>query len=66
MYGNLDVTKSATIKYAITIDAETKEFTTKNELETYINSLSAGTYTIKYTVTYLGVSTSKTRTITLK
>ena len=65
-YGNLDVTKSATVKYSITVDTETKEFTTKSELETYINTLPAGTYTIKYNVTYLGISTSKTRTVTLK
>ena len=65
-YGTLDITQSATIKYSITINDEIKEYNTAEELQAYINTLPVGSYTIKYTATYLGISTSKNRQLTLK
>ena len=64
-YGTLDITNSATIKYQVTNNGNTRIFSSKNELENYVNSLSAGTYTITYTVSYLGQEVVKTRNLTL-
>lgn len=59
-YGKLDVLDTATIKYQVN---NGDIFTTKTELETYVNSLPAGTYTITYTVSYLTQELTKTRTV---
>ena len=63
MYGNMDISKNVTIRY--TVSGSNDVYTTQTELETYINSLPAGTYTITYTITYLGEETSKTRKVIL-
>lgn len=59
-YGKLDILNAATIKYQVN---NGNIFTTKQELENYINSLPAGTYTITYTVSYLTQELTKTRTV---
>ena len=63
MYGNMDISKNVTIRY--TVSGSNDVYTTQSELETYINSLPAGTYTITYTITYLGEEISKTRNVIL-
>lgn len=63
-YGTLDVLNSATIKYQVT-NGTTSSFNTKAELENYINTLPAGTYTITYTISYLSQQLTKTRSLTL-
>lgn len=61
-YGTLDVSNTATIKYQVNNGTI---FNTQDELENYVNTLPAGTYTITYTVTYLQQEVTKTRTVIL-
>ena len=67
-YNNLDITTNAnvTVKYQINVENTIKEFTTTKELEEYINTLPAGTYTVTYNIAYLSIETAKKRTIILK
>ena len=61
-YGNLNITNSAIITYKMTVNKVTQSFETKNELETYINSLPSGTYQIVYTITYINQNNTLTKT----
>ena len=67
-YGNMDITGNAnlTITYIVAINNETHEYSDKTDLETYINTLPAGTYSINYVINYLGISATKTRSLTLR
>ena len=65
-YGTADVTTSTTIKYSVTVEGEVNEFTTPSDLQTFINTLTAGTYTIEYNANYLGATISKNRQLTLR
>ena len=67
-YGNMDITTNAnlTIRYIVAINNETHEYSDLKELETYINTLPAGKYSINYVVNYLGISSTKTRGITIR
>ena len=56
---------SATIEYQVIASTGTTTYSSITELETYINSLPAGTYKINYVVTYLTNKVTKTRNITL-
>lgn len=64
-YGNIDVTNSADIQYQVNALGQLKNFKTVNELQTYINTLSVGSYKITYIVTYLGTESTASRTINL-
>lgn len=64
--GSVDVSKNAKITYQITANNTLKEFTTTKELETYVNSLQAGTYKITYVIKYLNQEETRTRTVTLR
>ena len=63
-YGKLDITNAATIKYSIT-NGTNSTFNTSSELETYINTLPAGTYSITYDISYLSQNLVKTRRVIL-
>ena len=63
MYGNMDISKKVSIRY--TVDGSNDVYTTQSELEEYINTLPAGSYTITYTITYLGSEITKTRNLIL-
>ncbi len=64
MYGNLDVTTTATIKYQVSGD--TNIYTSKQDLEKYVNTLAPGNYTITYTINYMNLKEiTKTRSLTL-
>ena len=63
--GAKNVTNDAEILYQV-VGVETKEFNTVDTLESYINSLPAGTYKIKYIATYQGQEFKLSRTIILK
>ena len=65
-YGNINVTNSATVTYTMSANGSDGEFYDKTELETFVNKLPAGTYTINYNVTYLGITETKTRTVILR
>jgi len=65
-YDDIDVTNTATIKYQVTYDNVIQNFTTQKELQTYINTLPAGTYNITYIINYLNQEITKTRNVTLK
>lgn len=62
MYGNINITNAATVSYQVN---NTTTYNNLNDFVTYINTLPAGSYTIKYTVTYLSYEATRTRTITL-
>lgn len=62
-YGGVDISKNVTIKYSISGGSET--FNTPTEFEAHVNTLPAGTYTITYTITYLGTNVTKTRKLIL-
>lgn len=64
-YGIKYVTESATIKYQIINNNIITEYTTKQDVETAINQLPAGTYTINYIISYNGKEIPKSRTVTL-
>ena len=64
--GSINVLNSAQIGYQVIDNNNTTSYSTINELESYINTLPVGTYTIKYVVTYLSNEVIKTRTVTLK
>jgi len=61
-YDGNDVTSDATIIYEIG-DIQTSSST---QLENYINTLEAGTYKLKYTITYNGEVIKKDKTIKIK
>jgi len=65
-YGTLDVTTSASIKYQVIVNNNMNNFQTMSALETYMNTLPAGTYEITYIISYLGKEIPKKRTVTLK
>ena len=65
-YGNLDVTKQSTIKYQINDGSSIKEYETATEFEEFINNLDVGNYTITYKVSYLGITATKTKNITIE
>ena len=67
-YNNVDIKSSPNLelKYVISNNDETKEFTNINELETYVNTLPAGTYRINYIAYYLGVNTTVKRNVTIR
>ncbi len=62
-YNSIDISNSVTIKYGIS--SSTDIYNTASEFETYVNTLPAGTYTITYTITYLGNDVTKTRNLIL-
>ena len=64
-YGKVDVTKTATIKYQVTGENILEDFTTTDEVETYINTLDPGTYKITYIISYLDKEITKARTVIL-
>jgi len=70
MYNGVDITAKASISYELYkgIDENTLIENTINKvtLVNKINSLEAGNYTIKYTITYLGEAITKKRTINLQ
>lgn len=63
-YGTLDITNSASVTYQVS-GGSTANFSYQADLENYMNSLSAGTYTIKYIIRYLNQEITKARTVTL-
>ena len=63
-YGTLDITNSASVTYQVS-GGGTANFSYQADLENYMNSLSAGTYTIKYNIRYLNQEITKARTVTL-
>ena len=65
MYGNQNVTTSATIEYQVEVGTNTTTYNSINNLEAYINTLPAGNYKIKYIVTYANKTVTKTRNVTL-
>ena len=65
-YGNSTVTNIATIKYQLINGTKLTEYTTKKDLETAVNKLSAGNYKICYIISYNGKQIIKNRNITLK
>ncbi|MBQ2873168.1 MAG: penicillin-binding protein [Bacilli bacterium] len=66
LYGSTDVTANATIKYQIINNNNITDYNTIQSLETAVNNLSAGTYTINYIINYDGNELIKNRTVTLK
>jgi len=66
MYGDVNVTDSANIEYRVVANGSTTSYDNVSDLETYINSLPAGTYKINYVITYLNSKVTKTRNLTLK
>ena len=62
-YGGVDISNNVAIKYSISGGSET--FNTPTEFEAHVNTLPAGTYTITYTITYLGTNVTKTRKLIL-
>ena len=65
-YGNLNVMSTATIDYQVDVNGTITNYNSASALETYINSLPAGTYNITYVVTYLTNSVKKTRKVILR
>ena len=63
-YNSIDITNNVDIKYTVSSNLE-DVFNTKEDLNTYINTLPAGNYTITYTISYLGQKVIKTRTLIL-
>jgi len=66
LYGDINVINSATIEYQVVTNSTTTSYDSVSTLESYINSLPAGTYKINYIVTYLANKITKTRNLTLK
>ena len=62
-YGLIDISNSVTISYTVSDGATVYE--TPTDLQDHINTLPAGTYTITYTITYLGTKVTKTRNVIL-
>ena len=63
-YDNINILKSVNITYTVSGNID-DVFNKDVELQTYINTLPAGTYTITYTINYLGQKVTKTRTVEL-
>ena len=61
-YNGKDVTTSATITYEVNGNT----YNSKSDLDTAINRLDTGKYSIKYIVTYRGETDNLIRTITIK
>lgn len=64
-FGKVEVTTTATINYQVNANDNLKNLSSATELNTYINSLPAGTYKITYIITYLGNETTVSRTVYL-
>lgn len=64
-YNTIEILDNVTIKYTVSGNL-TDVFNTEKELDTYINSLEPGTYTITYSIDYLGQKVTKTRTVILE
>ena len=62
-YNNIDISNNVTIKYSAS--DSTTVYNSASEFEAHINTLPAGTYTLTYTVTYLGNDITKTRNLIL-
>ena len=62
-YGTLDITNTADITYQVT--GNSSILTSSGDVEGYINTLPAGTYTITYNIEYLGQKVTKTRSVTI-
>lgn len=67
-YNGNDITndKNVVIRYQITTGGNVNDFNSATELETFINTLEAGTYSITYNVKYLSAEKATKRTIILK
>ena len=63
---NKDVTNDATISYSISGNGTTVNPTSQSDLESTINSYTAGTYTITYTISYNNNTSTKTRKVIIK
>ena len=63
---NIFTSDDLTLEYIVSVDSETHKFTELTEVETYVNTLPAGTYQINYNASYLGLNVTKTRSITLR
>ena len=64
-YGTTDVTTLATIKYQIVNNGTITDYTTIDTLQTAVNKLPAGTYTINYVISYNNKQITEKRTVTL-
>ena len=66
-YGATNITNSSqvSIKYQIVNNNNITNYTTRSALETAVNKLPAGTYTINYIITYQNEELTKVRNITL-
>ena len=64
-YGQIDVTKTATIKYQIKVNTEIKDFTKLEDFTKYVNTLKAGTYQVTYIISHLDEEITTSRTINL-
>ena len=62
-YGTLDITTTASISYVVS--GNSTIMSSSSEVESYVNTLPAGTYTITYTIEYLNQKVTKTRTVTI-
>lgn len=58
-----DVTDDCEVTYTV---VNRNSFTSKEELENYMNTLEVGDYTIKYTITYNGKTYSKNKNVTIE
>ena len=65
-YGGTSINDLATIKYQIINGNTVTDYNSKNELESAVNALAAGTYKINYIITYKNKELIKNRTVTLK
>ena len=61
-YDGEDISNEASITYSV----QSTTTTSVSQLEKKINSLSPGTYHIRYSINYLDMSTVVTRTIIVK
>ena len=66
LYGTTDVTNQTSIKYQLINNQNITDYTTKEALQTAVNSLPAGTYTINYVITYNDKQLIRNRKVTLK
>lgn len=62
LYGVNQVTKDATVAYS----CGDSKFVSPSEIETFIDNAEVGTYKIIYTVTYNGITETKSRTVIIK
>ena len=67
-YNGKDVTNDSnlTITYIVTTNSSSETFTTKADVENYMNTQTPGKYTITYKVKYINIESSKNRTITIR